>query len=75
MNDIIVQNFYYFSVKLSLKPRINFATSDIKMFISSINNSTHTSTDGLDFDFEIDGEEEQEIEVKELQLYDIKDMV
>lgn len=46
MNDIVIQNFYYFSIKLSLKPRINFATSDIMMFIANINQNRGESDEG-----------------------------
>jgi hypothetical protein len=35
--DLIIQNFLYFSLKLSLKPKMNFATNDIILFLSSLN--------------------------------------
>jgi hypothetical protein len=69
-------NFYYFSVKLSLKPRINFATSDVILFISSIDTSAAIQSYApdepvVDYELELGTAEDPKKQVDMVDLVDL----
>ena len=47
-DQAILQNFLYFSLKLSLKPRVHFATSDVILFLSQLSINEFELFDGVD---------------------------